>query len=228
MFIHAEREFKILDQLKGNRNIIQGVDYIPEFLRSRGYLVMEKIEGSSLLNYVIENGPVNEEDAKVITRQIVESVKFMHERGVVHRDMNPTNVFIVDDKTKFVKILDFNISKLIDDFRQRNSSLDLNEVTDEEVKGVEKKRVSMSIERERTKYSMFTKTGTPIYSAPEIHTAFKYTELIDMWGVGTILFTILMGEPPFNEPSIPELLKKVSSADYDRSSPQWASLSPDA
>lgn len=45
MFIHAEREFKILARLKGHPNIVQGVEYIPEFLRSRGYLVMEKAEG---------------------------------------------------------------------------------------------------------------------------------------------------------------------------------------
>ena len=39
----------------------------------------------------------------------------MHENGVVHRDMNPTNVFI--DKSsdeEYIKILDFNVSKLID------------------------------------------------------------------------------------------------------------------
>ncbi len=45
MFIHAEREFKILIKLKGNPNIVQGIEYIPEFLRSRGYIVMEKVEG---------------------------------------------------------------------------------------------------------------------------------------------------------------------------------------
>jgi serine/threonine protein kinase len=45
MFIHAEREFKILSRLKGNQTIVQGIEYIPEFLRSRGYLVMEKVEG---------------------------------------------------------------------------------------------------------------------------------------------------------------------------------------
>jgi serine/threonine protein kinase len=68
MFIHAEREFKILSKLKGNRNIIQGIEYIPEFLRSRGYLVMEKVEGQHLLNYISENGPLNEEDAKTIIK----------------------------------------------------------------------------------------------------------------------------------------------------------------
>ena len=35
----------------------------------------------------------------------------MHEKGVIHRDMNPTNVFI--EESGVIKILDFNVSKLI-------------------------------------------------------------------------------------------------------------------
>lgn len=96
MYIHAEREFKILQKLKGHQNIIQAIDYIPEFLRSRGYLVMEKVEGQHLLDYVYEHGKVDETTAKTITRQILEALQYMHDRGVVHRDMNPTNVFIID------------------------------------------------------------------------------------------------------------------------------------
>jgi serine/threonine protein kinase len=47
---------------------------------------------------------------------------------------------------------------------------------------------------------MMTKTGTPIYTAPEVHKfAFRYSEAVDMWGAGIILFVILSGERPFND-----------------------------
>ena len=50
MFIHAEREFKIMQRLKAHPNIVIGIEYIPEFLRSRGYLIMEKVAGKNVLN----------------------------------------------------------------------------------------------------------------------------------------------------------------------------------
>jgi serine/threonine protein kinase len=68
MFAHAEREFKILDRLKGHPNIVQGVEYIPEILRSRGYLVMEKVDGQQLLQLAYDKGAVEEEKAKIIIR----------------------------------------------------------------------------------------------------------------------------------------------------------------
>lgn len=42
MFIHAEREFNIMQRLKGHPVFVKGIEYIPEILRSRGYIVMEK------------------------------------------------------------------------------------------------------------------------------------------------------------------------------------------
>lgn len=81
----------------------------------------------------------------------------MHEKGVVHRDLNPTNVFYHDSKD-LIKILDFNVSKLI------------NQQTMDKVNETEG-----TIADNKYKYSLFTKTGTPIYSAPEIHTAYRYT-----------------------------------------------------
>lgn len=98
----------------------------------------------------------------------------MHEKRVVHRDFNPTNVFLTEAGE--IKILDFNVSKLIDGAEQ---------ISDEEG---------------RFKFSLFTKTGTPIYTAPEIHVAglTRYSEAVDMWGAGTVLYLLLSGQRPFN------------------------------
>lgn len=111
MFIHAEREFKILQKLKDHPNIVQGVEYIPDLQRSRGFIVMEKINGKSVLTTVLEEEkPLSEEDAKVLIIQVIEGVKHMHSHGVIHRDLNPTNIFLLDNNRK-VKIIDFNVSK---------------------------------------------------------------------------------------------------------------------
>lgn len=98
----------------------------------------------------------------------------MHKQKVVHRDFNPTNVFLTDDN--LIKIIDFNVSQLID----------------------AEKHILPEGES-KFKYSLFTKTGTPLYSAPELHTAFRYTEAIDIWGVGIVLYLLLSGEVPFTE-----------------------------
>ncbi len=174
MYIHAEREFKILKRLEGNPTIIEGIEYLPEFLRSRGYIVIEKVKGLSCLDYVVENGSVDEASAKHIIRQVIEALDYMHTRGVVHRDMNPTNVFITDEKTKAVKMLDFNVSKLIDGIGPLTN---ITANTSEESKNESPsrtRRISLMPTNDRTKYSLFTKTGTPIYSAPEFHSAFRY------------------------------------------------------
>ncbi len=78
MFLHAEKEFKILERLGGNANIIKGVEYIPEFLRSRGYLVIEKVSGNHILNHVYDYGPFEEFKAKRIVKKIIEGVAYMH------------------------------------------------------------------------------------------------------------------------------------------------------
>lgn len=67
----------------------------------------------------------------------------MHRQNVVHRDINPSNVIYMENK--LIKILDFNVSKLIE-----------KKEDDENTKS-------------KYKFLMFTKTGTPIYTAPEMH-----------------------------------------------------------
>ena len=73
---------------------------------------MEKIVGQTLLDIVLESGPFNESMAAKMFEQILRALKYMHSKGVVHRDMNPTNVFLTDGYK--IKVLDFNVSKLVE------------------------------------------------------------------------------------------------------------------
>lgn len=73
--------------------------------------------------------------------------------------MNPTNVFMNGNDPDTIKILDFNVSKLVENYDIFNDD------HDEEVKHTEERK---SEPRVKARYSLFTKTGTPLYSAPEI------------------------------------------------------------
>jgi len=88
------------------------VEYIPEHAKCRGYMVMELVEGDNLWDLVMKKGFFPEEEAQRIFKVIIQALDYMHDNRVVHRDFNPTNVFINTEGQ--VKILDFNVSKIME------------------------------------------------------------------------------------------------------------------
>ena len=60
MFIHAEREFRIMQKLSGHPNIVRGIEYLGEIERSKGYIIMEKIVGKSILSMIESTDPLGE------------------------------------------------------------------------------------------------------------------------------------------------------------------------
>mmetsp|Transcript_32443 Transcript_32443/g.31843 ORF Transcript_32443/g.31843 Transcript_32443/m.31843 type:complete len:199 (+) Transcript_32443:438-1034(+) len=56
--------------------------------------------------------------------------------------------------------------------------------------------------------------GTPIYMAPEILKGQKYDARADLWSLGTILYELLVGSPPFKGKSLAELVEKVNKGSY--------------
>ena len=74
------------------------------------YLVMEFLEGRSLSN-LLRDGPLPHEDAVQIAAQVARGLVHAHGRGVLHRDLTPSNVFVCDDGT--VKILDLGLSQVL-------------------------------------------------------------------------------------------------------------------
>ncbi|HTB81672.1 MAG TPA: serine/threonine-protein kinase [Opitutaceae bacterium] len=76
--------------------------------RSRLYLVTEYLEGCTLDYIIHKNRPLPGEDALRIASAIAEAVQAMHEQGVVHNDLKPSNVMICSDQT--LRVMDFGLA----------------------------------------------------------------------------------------------------------------------
>jgi serine/threonine protein kinase len=70
-----------------------------------------------------------------------------------------------------------------------------------------------------------TRCGTPAFVAPEILVGNNYTEQVDMWSVGCLLFMLLGGYPPFQDESHRGLFRKIRAADFTFHEMYWDNVS---
>ncbi len=153
-------------------NLVSAVDVFVE----AGYLflVMEKVVGKTL-TALIEDGPVQARRALVITRQILDGVGHAHGHGLVHRDLKPDNIMLVDmGGWERAKIVDFGVVKLVGDAE-----------------------AAMGGAKLTTTGLVF---GTPAYMAPEQALGKQIDARADLYAVATILFEMLTGRVPFDHP----------------------------
>eukprot|EP00163_Fabomonas_tropica_P009422 TRINITY_DN1922_c0_g1_i14.p3 TRINITY_DN1922_c0_g1~~TRINITY_DN1922_c0_g1_i14.p3 ORF type:complete len:405 (+),score=85.54 TRINITY_DN1922_c0_g1_i14:3143-4357(+) len=81
---------------------------------SKMYIVTEVMKGGELLDRVIEDGNLSEKECCGIMKQLVNALQYLHQRGVIHRDIKPQNILLTSkDKDSPVKITDFGLSALV-------------------------------------------------------------------------------------------------------------------
>ena len=84
--------------------------FIPvEEHRSRPYIVTEYLRGYTLAHLLNSVRPMPEKDALRLACRVCEALAYMHEHGVIHRDLKPQNIMICYDGT--IRIMDFGIAK---------------------------------------------------------------------------------------------------------------------
>jgi len=143
--------------------------------------VMEFLEGEPLEARIRSNGRLPVPDALRVARQVATSVGAAHARGIVHRDLKPENIFLVPDPEaaggERPKVLDFGIAKLGGDEPNRM--------------------------RTRTGALM----GTPIYMSPEqCRGAGGVDHRSDIYSLGCVLYTMVVGHPPFDRLGTGEII----------------------
>ena len=82
---------------------------VEEEQRSRPYIVTEYLRGYTLAHLLNSVRPMPEKDAVKLASRICEALVYMHEHGVIHRDLKPQNIMICYDGT--IRIMDFGIAK---------------------------------------------------------------------------------------------------------------------
>ena len=73
------------------------------------YIVMEYIEGITLKEFIEKEGSLRWKDAVHFTIQILKGLQHAHDNGIVHRDVKPQNIMVLEDGT--IKVTDFGIAR---------------------------------------------------------------------------------------------------------------------
>ncbi|MBN8466398.1 serine/threonine protein kinase [Corallococcus exiguus] len=139
----------------------------------RPYVIMELLQGRALSDYVRSKRPMDLESIVWVMDQMLSALGAAHRAGVVHRDLKPPNVFIVETPVTpaAVKLVDFGIAKLME-----------------------------SREKPLTADDMVI--GTPEFMAPEQIRGDTVGPATDLYAVGVLMFQLLTGMRPFQGESV--------------------------
>lgn len=123
-FAQGRREFldeaKRVHQFYGDENIVRVIDVFYE--NNTAYMVMEYIDGSTLSTYMRENGCFSGFDELYSKlRPVMLSLSRIHDAGIVHRDISPSNLMI--DKQGKIRLIDFGTARNMNEEGERSVSV---------------------------------------------------------------------------------------------------------
>lgn len=154
------------------------------------YIVMEFLAGEELSQLLKREKRLSPARASEIARQTLDALGEAHAMGVIHRDMKPHNIFICrnPDDSDMVKVLDFGIAKVAG----TEDGSGLTETTRLTVPG--------------------GVLGTPHYMSPEQCRGEPLSPASDFYSLGIVLYELVTGRLPFDDPSAVEVLMLHNTA----------------
>lgn len=181
-----EREARAAAQLR-NEHIVRIYDHgIDE--QGLPYLVMEYLGGDSLSQRIDEKGPLSPGDVVLLVEQVARALTEAHARGVVHRDIKPDNILLVEDadreRTFTVKLIDFGLADPESTRRDKPGEI----------------------------------AGTPQYMSPEYIGATVHPDaFLDLRALAVTAFVAMTGTTPFDGDDLDAIYQRVLSTPPVRS-----------
>ena len=140
---------------------------------------MEYVNGFDLSEIVRSRGPLPVEHAAYFAYQATCGLQYLHEMGMIHRDIKPTNLMVTrTGNHALIKLIDFSFAK---------------------------QAGSEEVDAQPTGLNRFC--GTPGFTSPEQAVNFAAPDIRgDIYSLGCSLYYLLSGRPPFRGPSLPAIL----------------------
>jgi serine/threonine protein kinase len=193
---YLETEMLILRKLK-HKNIVALINI--KQTNSNYYFTMEYCNGGSLLNcllkYKSENQrPFPEDIVQYLMRQIVDGLKYIHQKDIIHRDIKLANILVK-----------FNSDEDAQKLNMKNSTLKICDF-------------GISVDGDRG----FTTLGAPAYMDPILLQKLQdknlktlgYDKSVDIWSLGITCYEMLTGRKTFVGKDLNDLYQKVEKGNY--------------
>ncbi len=158
------REAKVTSRLS-HPNIVSVIDF-GQTTDGLFYLVTELLAGRTLDEVINDEGRMSAERVVRIGAQICDALEGAHAAHVVHRDLKPHNVMLLDTSRDLVKVLDFGLVKSL------TAAPGMTNMTQEGAL-----------------------LGTPAYMPPEVIAGHEVDERADLYSLGCLLFLAASGRP---------------------------------
>ncbi|HEU4408065.1 MAG TPA: serine/threonine-protein kinase [Polyangiaceae bacterium] len=165
------------------------------------YLVMERLVGETLQAYVKRHGVLSLAEAVEFTCHVGRALGRAHARGVIHRDVKPSNIFLADtpDDGRVAKVLDFGVAKLLRPLEGFSAG-------------------------QTTAGALL---GTPQYMSPEQARGQGGTDhRTDIYSLGLVFYRMFTGTPPRAAGAVGDVIARILTEPLPRPSAARADAPP--